>query len=110
MLSDEQHDFAREHRLELWAYSPLMSGAYDDPAKPISEVYDHPGSTRRLEVLDEVAAELEVSRGQAVLAWLVGHGIRPILGGSKLHQLDAALDAVTLDLGQEHRERLDAAR
>ncbi|MFC3399258.1 aldo/keto reductase [Microbacterium amylolyticum] len=68
VLSDEQHDYARAHRPDLWAYSPLMSGAYDHPGKAISEAYDHPGSTRRLAVLDDVAAELGGSRGQVVLA------------------------------------------
>jgi aryl-alcohol dehydrogenase-like predicted oxidoreductase len=109
VLSDEQHDLAREHGLELWAYTPLLSGAYDNPAKAIPEVYDHPGSARRLEALDEIAAAAGAARGQIVLAWFVSHGIRPILGGSRLDQLDAALDAVALDLTADQLERLDTA-
>lgn len=41
LLSDEQRDIAREHRMEIWAYTPLLGGAYDDPAKQIDPVYDH---------------------------------------------------------------------
>ncbi|WP_127472553.1 aldo/keto reductase [Microbacterium sulfonylureivorans] len=107
VLSDEQGDYAEAHGLEVWAYTPLLSGAYDNPAKPIPDIYDHPGNAGRLAVLDEVAAELGATRGQTVLAWHVARGIRPMLGGSKLDQLDAALDAVRLPLTADQRRRLD---
>lgn len=109
VLSDEQRDYAEAHRLEVWAYTPLLSGAYDNPAKPIPDIYDHPGNARRLEVLDAVATELGASRGQTVLAWHVARGIRPMLGGSKVDQLDAAMDAVRLVLSPEQVDRLDRA-
>jgi aryl-alcohol dehydrogenase-like predicted oxidoreductase len=110
LLDDELIDFATVEGLEVWAYTPLLSGSYDNPAKPIPEQYDHPGTTRRLAVLDEVAAETGLTRGQVVLSWLAGDtpNTRPILGGSKLDQLDAALEAVTFELAPELRERLDA--
>lgn len=109
VLSDEQRDYAESHRLEVWAYTPLLSGAYDNPAKPIPDIYDHPGNARRLEVLDAVAGEVGATRGQTVLAWHVARGIRPMLGGSKVDQLDAAMDAVRLGLSEEQVARLDAA-
>ncbi len=109
VLSDEQADYAAEHGIDLWAYTPLLSGAYDNPAKQIPEVYDHPGNTARLAVLDAVAAETGAARGQVVLAWLRHRGLRPMLGGSKLHQLDSAFDGVALELSDEQRKRLDAA-
>lgn len=109
LLSDEQRDIAEAYRMEVWAYTPLLSGAYDDPTKPIPPVYDHPGSARRLAALDDVARTTGATRGQVVLAWLVAQGIRPILGGSKPYQLDAALDGVSLDLTDEHLARLAVA-
>lgn len=109
VLSDEQADYAAVHEMDLWAYTPLLSGAYDNPAKPIPEVYDHPGNTIRLGVLDAVAAETGAARGQVVLAWLLSRGIRPMLGGSKLGQLDSALDGVALKLSGDQLERLDEA-
>ncbi|WP_194408858.1 aldo/keto reductase [Microbacterium cremeum] len=109
VLSDEQRDYADEHGLEVWAYTPLLSGAYDNPAKTIPEQYDHVGNDRRLGVLDDVAAELGATRGQTVLAWHVAHGVRPMLGGSKVEQLDAAMDAVRLTLTVDQLARLDAA-
>lgn len=108
VLSDEQLDYARTHGLEVWAYTPLLSGAYDNPEKEIPEVYDHPGTTRRLEALDSVAGELGASRGQVVLAWQVARGIRPMLGGSRVEQLDIALDGVRLELSPEQFERLSS--
>ncbi len=107
VLSDEQRDYAAENRIETWAYTPLLSGAYDNETKPIPDVYDHPGTARRLQVLSEVAQQRGVGRGQIVLAWLLAHGTRPILGGSKLYQLDAALDAAAIELTAEELARLD---
>jgi aryl-alcohol dehydrogenase-like predicted oxidoreductase len=109
VLSDEQRDYATEHDIELWAYTPLLSGAYDNPGKKIPEVYDHPGDTARLAALDAVATDVGATRGQVVLAWLLSQDIRPMLGGSRVGQLDEALDGVALKLPAEHLERLDAA-
>jgi aryl-alcohol dehydrogenase-like predicted oxidoreductase len=109
VLSDEQTDYATEHAMDLWAYTPLLSGAYDNPAKKIPDVYDHPGNTARLAALDAVAAEAGATRGQVVLAWLLSRGIRPMLGGSKLDQLDSALDGAGLKLTAEQLQHLNAA-
>jgi len=109
VLDDELADYARVHALDVWAYTPLLSGAYDNPAKVVPEVYDHPGTARRLEALTQVAGDLGVARGQVVLAWLLAHGVRPILGGSKPEQLDAALAGVRLVLTAEDLRRLDTA-
>jgi aryl-alcohol dehydrogenase-like predicted oxidoreductase len=106
-LSGEQLDHAREHRMDVWAYTPLLAGAYDNPDKQIPEAYDHLGSTRRLAALDNVAAQTGATRSQIVLAWLVAQGIRPMLGGSKLHQLETALDGVALTLTEDQLKQLD---
>ncbi|WP_125775009.1 aldo/keto reductase [Antribacter gilvus] len=111
MLTDEHLDLAAVEGLETWAYTPLLSGAYDNPAKPLPGAHGHPGTFRRLAALDKVAAELGATRGQVVLAWLAGSTptIRPILGGSKPDQLQAALDAMRLELPDDLRALLDAA-
>ncbi|RPF21964.1 aryl-alcohol dehydrogenase-like predicted oxidoreductase [Myceligenerans xiligouense] len=109
-LTDEHLDLAATEGLEIWAYTPLLGGAYDNPAKEVSEEFEHPGTTRRLAVLDEVSAGLGLTRGQVVLAWLAGHtpAVRPILGGSKPDQLEAAVAAVRTVLPDDARARLDA--
>lgn len=93
--------------MALWAYTPLLSGSYTH--KPLADEYDHPGTTRRLAVLDEVAEETGADRNQVVLAWLTGGTppVTPVVGVSTAEQLAAALTAPELTDGQ--RDRLDAA-
>jgi len=97
--------------LTLVAYTPLLSGAYTNPAKPLDPAYDHPGTTARLAVLDEVAAETGATRNQVVLAWMLGDSLPviPLVGASSVAQLDESLAAVDLELSEEQRARLDAA-
>jgi aryl-alcohol dehydrogenase-like predicted oxidoreductase len=109
---DETWDYLVENpEVELWVYSPLLQGAYDRADRRLPEVYDHPGTTRRLKVLDEVAGEVGATRGQVVLAWLLHRGsqVRPIIGASSVAQLDEALAAARMDLSPEQMTRLDTA-
>ncbi|WP_084772451.1 aldo/keto reductase [Nonomuraea candida] len=109
LVSDELLDYlAAEPDMTLWAYNTLMFGAYTRPDRPISEIYDHPGTTRRLAVLREVAGELGATPNQVVLAWLMADGIVPIVGVSTMEQLEEAIGATGLKLDAELRARLDA--
>lgn len=104
-VSEETLDYVRsEDDLTLWVYTSLLNGAY--AGKPLPEHYDHPGTARRLAVLDEVAGELGATRNQVVLAWLRAQGIVPIVGVSSIAQLDELLTEVKLD--DELSARLDA--
>ena len=93
--------------LDLWAYSPLLTGAYVRSDRPLSPGYDHPGTHRRLEVLAQVADELGATRNQVVLAWLLDQGIHPILGVSSVDQLTEAMAAREVAVTDETRTRLD---
>jgi aryl-alcohol dehydrogenase-like predicted oxidoreductase len=56
------NDYVQTHpELSLWAYTPLLRGAYVH-AERLPEAYEHPGTTRRLAALDAVAAELGATR------------------------------------------------
>lgn len=108
-VTDETVDYLDTHpELELWAYSPLIGGSYNRPDRPFPEVYDHPGTTARLQVLKTVAEEIGVTPSQVVLAWLMPK-IKPIIGASNLDQLDEALAAGQLELTDDQRSRLNAA-
>lgn len=100
-----------EPGLDLWAYTTLIGGGYERADRPLEEAYDHPGTTRRLAVLAEVAGELGVTRNQVVLAWLLGGepAVWPIVGASTIERLDAVLDAADVKLEPALRARLDAA-
>ncbi|MEU7856713.1 aldo/keto reductase [Nonomuraea sp. NPDC049141] len=59
LATDETLEYVRaEPDVTLWVYNTLMAGAYTRADRPIPEIYHHPGTTRRLAVLREVAAEV----------------------------------------------------
>jgi aryl-alcohol dehydrogenase-like predicted oxidoreductase len=109
MASEEALDYVRSEGLALWAYTALLNGRYTRADRPLPEVYDHPGTTRRLAVLAEVADQLGVTRNQVVLAWLAAGDppAVPIVGVSTPAQLDEALGADEVTLTDEQRRRLD---
>ena len=94
--------------MTLWAYTPLLGGGYLRADKPLAPEYDHSGTTRRLAVLDEIAAETGSNRNRVVLAWLTATAT-PIVGVSTVAQLDDAFAGVAMELTAEQRDRLDAA-
>jgi aryl-alcohol dehydrogenase-like predicted oxidoreductase len=111
-VDDEVLHYLEHHQdMVLWAYTPLLSGRYTRADKPLPAEYDHPGTTSRLAVLDEIAAETGTNRNRVVLAWLTGGNaaVTPIVGVSTVDQLDEALMGVSLELTADQRARLDAA-
>lgn len=110
VYADEQAlDYVRSNPdLVMWGYTPLVNGAFVRADRPLPEPYDHPGTTRRLAALAELADELGATRNQVVLAWMRGGdpAVLPIVGVSTVEQLDEALDEIVLTPAQ--RERLDA--
>jgi aryl-alcohol dehydrogenase-like predicted oxidoreductase len=101
---------ASDPELDLWAYSTLINGGYGRADRPLEEAYDHPGTTRRLAVLGEVARETGATPNQVVLSWLLGGDpeVWPIVGASTVDRLDEVLAAHDLKLDAALRARLDA--
>ncbi|MER6506831.1 aldo/keto reductase [Nonomuraea sp. NPDC001636] len=109
LASDDALDYvAAEPDVTLWAYNTLMAGAYTRADRPMPEIYDHPGTARRLAVLREVAGELGATPNQVVLAWLMADGHVPVVGVSTTAQLDEVVGAADVKLDAELRARLDA--
>ena len=110
-ITDETLDYAVTGGapVDLWAYSPLMSGTYERIDRSPQEAFDHPGSARRLAALTSVAADLGVSRSVVVISWLTGGApsVRPIIGVSTPAQLATALEGARLSLDGNVRARLD---
>jgi aryl-alcohol dehydrogenase-like predicted oxidoreductase len=112
LMTPEALDYAvAEPGIAVWAYYSLLNGSYVRPDRPLAEIYDHPGTTRRLLVLDRIAAELGATRNQVVLAWLLKGtpGISPIVGVSTVAQLDEAFVARELDLDEDQLRRMNEA-
>ncbi|MEV4348640.1 aldo/keto reductase [Actinoplanes sp. NPDC049596] len=106
----ETLDYVRSCGLDLWAYSPLINGGYGRADRPLEEAYDHPGTTRRLTALTEVAQDLDATLNQVVLAWLLNGdpAIWPIVGASTPARLDEVMAAPTLKLDPDLHQRLTA--
>lgn len=112
LASPESLDYVRsEADMMLWAYTPLINGAFTRADRPLPAAYDHPGTARRLAVLAELAGEIGATRNQVVLAWMLGGDppIAPIVGVSSAQQLDEAMAACDLRLTDEQRRRMDEA-
>ncbi|MFL6121403.1 aldo/keto reductase [Actinophytocola sp.] len=117
IVDDEQLDHLRANpQVSLVAYSPILNGIYDDPAKraadPKMPNYAGPDSNARLAALTELATELGVRPNQLVLAWLLHQTdppVVPLTGPRTLEQFDAAMAAVDIKLSEDHLGRLDNA-
>ncbi|MFD7153549.1 aldo/keto reductase [Kribbella sp. NPDC059898] len=110
-ITDEVLDYAETNPdQQLFAYSPLMSGTYENrPDRPLDPAFDHPGTTRRLEALNDVATSLNTTPSAVVLAWLTTGtpAVTPIVGISKPTYLETALTGAQLQLTTDHRHQLD---
>ncbi|MGW2344536.1 aldo/keto reductase [Streptomyces sp. NPDC001661] len=110
LLTPEDLDLARSEGLTVWSYSSLMWGSYVREDKPLPPTYDHPGTVQVLAVLDVVAEQLSATRNQVVLAWLMHQGIDPIVGASRVDQIEEALAARHVRLSDEQMSRFATAR
>ena len=116
VVSDEQLDYLRaEHGLTLVAYSSLIKGAFDDPAKRatgVLEPYRGADSDARFAAVDTIAAELAVGGGQVVLAWLLAQrdpAVVTLIGPRTREQYDSAWPGLTLELTDDQLARLTSA-
>jgi aryl-alcohol dehydrogenase-like predicted oxidoreductase len=107
----ETFDQMKGNDLWLWAYNSLLDGGYTRADRPLPAAYDHPGTARRLEALDEVAELHGATRNQVVLSWMAGGELRisPIVGVTTAAQVAEAMGARDVILTAEQRARLDEA-
>ncbi len=115
-VDDELLDYLRANEgITLLPYSPLLKGIYDDQRKREAyynwHLFNNDDAAVRLAVLSKIAKEMNISNSQLVLAWLLHHQPRtiPILGFSKLDQLDHNLEALNISLDEEHMHTLNHA-
>jgi aryl-alcohol dehydrogenase-like predicted oxidoreductase len=117
IVDDEQLDYLRAHDdLTLVAYSPILKGVYDDPAKrrghAVMAPYEGPDAEARVAAVVEMAAEVGCTPNQLVLAWLLhadSPTLVPLIGPRTLAQYDAAMAALDVKLTGDQLARLDAA-
>lgn len=92
------------------AYSPLLRGAYHDPAR-LEPAFRTEDNARRRVALDAVAGDVGATAGQVVLAWMLAStpAIIPLMAVSNEAQLAENLGAAAIALTQEQMQRLDSA-
>jgi aryl-alcohol dehydrogenase-like predicted oxidoreductase len=114
---DELLDYLRSNpEVALLAYSPVLRGIYDSAEKRESSwlwqsSFKSADSLARLEVLAKMAAELDVTNTQLVLAWLLHHDppVIPINAASRMEQLEQNLAAAEIELTGEQMAVLNEA-
>lgn len=117
IVDDEQMDYLRAHDdLTLVAYSPILKGVYDDPAKReghwAMEPYQGSDAEARLAALKQIADEVGATPNQVVLAWLLRETsptMVPLIGPRTLEQYEAAAAALDVSLTDEQAARLHTA-
>lgn len=117
IVDDEQLDYLRANDdVTLVAYSPILKGIYDDPAKRqdhfIMEQYAGPDADARLDAVAAVAAEAGVTNNQLVLAWLLHQDdprMVPLIGPRTWDQYQSAMAALDVALADDQLARLAAA-
>jgi aryl-alcohol dehydrogenase-like predicted oxidoreductase len=117
IVADAQLEHLRRHpELTLVAYTPVLKGIYDDPAKRrghwIMQAYEGPDSEARLQALERIAQQLDVRPNQLVLAWLLQRRsprVIPLVGPRTREQLEQHLEALRIELSPELGAQLDVA-
>jgi aryl-alcohol dehydrogenase-like predicted oxidoreductase len=100
--------------LSLVAYSPILQGIYDDPARRATHgawtPYAGPDSEARLAAVASVASDLGVTGNQVALAWLLRRtpAVIPIVGTRTWDQFEAFLPALDVELSDDHLALLGA--
>ncbi|MEU4421990.1 aldo/keto reductase [Actinoplanes sp. NPDC024001] len=115
IVDAEQWDYLATHRdLTLVAYSPILKGVYDDPARQrehwMMESYAGPDTDARLAAVTELAGEVGVTPNQLVLAWHLHQSeppVVPLIGPRTFEQFENLLPALDVKLDADQLGRLD---
>ena len=102
-------DYCRNRDLQLIAYSPLLYGAYVRDDRPLPPQYQHADSDARLDALRAVAEELNATLNQVVIAWLMHKNVIPIIGASRIEQVEENLGCFRIELTEAQMSTLSQA-
>jgi aryl-alcohol dehydrogenase-like predicted oxidoreductase len=95
----------RAYGMTTTAWGPLARGALAGRDTTSAK----PRATEIGQVVVEVAREVGATPAQVALAWLLVQGIVPIVGATRVEQIEDSLGASGLVLAAEHVERLTTA-
>lgn len=100
MMTIESKDLAGRYGPDLWAYTLLLTDAYEHLECLLSEAYRYPGTNRRLTALCAWSEHLVTKQSQVVLALPNAQQptIIPIVGVSNVTQLIDTVEATRFSL------------
>lgn len=109
LLTPEMQDFCTARGITMLAYSPLLSGAYVREDRSLSLHYQSYNTDLKLDALKKVSNTLGVSPNAIVLAWMIQNSpqVIPLVTGSSLSQMDENLQALSVQLSEEHLNELN---
>lgn len=113
-------DYCREHDIDFWAYMVLEQGALSgkyDTAHPLpagsqrGETYNPmlPQIEKLMESLRTVGNKYDVSPALVAMAWAVAKGTTPIIGVTKVEQIQDIVRALQIALTPEEVEFIENA-
>jgi len=116
-VSEDLVDFLAANKdVALMGYSPLLKGIYDGIERCRAyynwHIFDTADSLARLDTLWKLAADLGVNGNQLALAWLLHLDAPkniPILGFSRMSQLELNLKALEIHLDADQMALMNAA-
>ena len=111
-VNDELLDYCTVNDdFALLAYSPLLNGAYTRADREVPAEYRGPDADARLKVLKKVAAELNATPNQVVLAWMMQGTptVIPLVAASTEAQLAESLASTQVTLSSDQMMLLNEA-
>lgn len=113
-------DYCREKGIEFWAYMVLeqgaLSGKYNtnNPMPQGSQRGDTynpmlPQIERLTGVMAEIGDAHGVSTAQIAIAWAIAKGTKPLIGVTKVEQVQDAAEAAQVHLSSEEMDRIEKA-
>lgn len=113
-------DFCKQNGIDFWAYMVLEQGALSgkyDTAHPLPEgsqrgdTYNPmlPQIEKLVKVLREIGDRYGVSPAQIAMAWAIAKGTTPIIGVTKVSQVQDAVKAASITLTPEEISRMEEA-
>lgn len=113
-------DYCRENDIDFWAYMVLEQGALSgkyDVQNPLPEgsmrgnTYNPmlPQIERLVETMRNIGKKYNVSPAQIALAWAMAKGTIPIIGVTKIEQVEDAVKASEIKLCKEEINHIEQA-
>lgn len=111
-LTPDLINYCRAAEMSIIAYSVALGGSYFTPLdEPLPDVrYNNAANQERRVALQEIANETGSNPQQIMYAWMFAQqGIRPLVAGETVAQLEENLAALEIELSDDQLARLDLA-